>query len=105
MSAVYALNLFDLAPNDDYKAYSRRSVDAVGKHGGRVVALGRLSTDAASEGDTPRQVLVLVEWPSTEAFQAFKDDPTTSTSTHCGRTGRRTTSGGPTTSSRTSGPY
>ena len=75
MSAVYALNLFDLAPNDDYKAYSRRSVDAVGKHGGRVVALGRLSTDAASEGDTPRQVLVLVEWPSTEAFQAFKDDP------------------------------
>lgn len=75
MSAVYALNLFDLAPNDDYKAYSKRSVAAVGKHGGRVVALGRLSEDSPSTGGSPRQVLVLVEWPSNEAFQAFKDDP------------------------------
>ena len=76
MPPVYALNLFDLAPNDDYRAYSRRSVDAVGKHGGRVVALGRLSADAESRGEIPpRQVLVLVEWPSAEAFQAFKDDP------------------------------
>jgi uncharacterized protein (DUF1330 family) len=75
MSAVYALNLFDLAPNDDYKAYSKRSVAAVGKHGGTVVALGRLSDSAPSAGGSPRQVLVLVEWPSAEAFQAFKDDP------------------------------
>jgi uncharacterized protein (DUF1330 family) len=75
MSAVYALNLFDLAPNDDYKAYSKRSVAAVGKHGGRVVALGRLSTDCESSGGTPRQVMVLVEWPSAEAFEAFKEDP------------------------------
>lgn len=75
MSAVYALNLFDLAPNDDYKAYSKRSVAAVGKYGGTVVALGRLSGDSPSTGDSPRQVLVLVEWPSAEAFQAFKDDP------------------------------
>ena len=75
MSAVYALNLFDLAPNDDYKAYSKRSVAAVGKHGGRVVALGRLSEDAESSGGTPRQVMVLVEWPSATAFQAFKDAP------------------------------
>jgi hypothetical protein len=49
--SVYALNLFDLADNDDYRAYSRRSVGAVGKHGGKVVALGR------------------------EAFQAFLEDP------------------------------
>jgi uncharacterized protein (DUF1330 family) len=40
--SLYALNLFDLAGNDDYRAYSRRSAAAVGKHGGRVVALGRL---------------------------------------------------------------
>jgi uncharacterized protein (DUF1330 family) len=75
MSAVYALNLFDLAPNDDYRAYSKRSAAAVGAHGGRVVALGKLSADAPSTGGTPRRVLVLVEWPSPEAFQAFKDDP------------------------------
>ena len=28
------------------------------------------------QGDTaPRQAMVLVEWPSREAFQAFLDDP------------------------------
>jgi uncharacterized protein (DUF1330 family) len=75
MAPIYALNLFDLAANDDYKAYSRRSVDAVAQHGGSVVALGRLSDRSSSVGDSPRQVLVLVEWPSPEAFQAFKDDP------------------------------
>ena len=75
--SLYALNLFDLADNDDYRAYSRRSVDAVAKHGGRVVALGRLDDDAPVQtGDTsPRRVMVLVEWPSREAFQAFLDDP------------------------------
>ena len=72
---VYALNLFDLADNDDYRAYSKRSVDAVGKHGGTVAALGRLA-GAAEGGDTaPRQVMVLVEWPSREAFDAFVADP------------------------------
>jgi uncharacterized protein (DUF1330 family) len=72
---VYALNLFDLADNDDYLAYSRRSRAAVEKHGAHVVALGALSRDAPSTGGEPREVLVLVEWPSAEAFQAFKDDP------------------------------
>jgi uncharacterized protein (DUF1330 family) len=72
---VYALNLFDLADNDLYRQYSRRSVDAVGKHGGRVVALGKLSAEAPSSGDEPRQAMVLVEWPSAEAFLAFVDDP------------------------------
>ena len=39
---LYALNLFDLADNDLYRQYSRRSVAAVNKLGGKVVALGRL---------------------------------------------------------------
>jgi uncharacterized protein (DUF1330 family) len=75
--ALYALNLFDLADNDDYLAYSRRSVAAVGNHGGKVVALGRLDPEATPEaGDTaPRQVMVLVEWPDRAAFEAFQDDP------------------------------
>jgi uncharacterized protein (DUF1330 family) len=73
---VYALNLFDLADNDDYKSYSRRSVGAVGKHGGRVVALGQLAEGAPQLGDTPpRQAMILVEWPSREAFDAFVADP------------------------------
>jgi uncharacterized protein (DUF1330 family) len=75
--SLYALNLFDLADNDDYLAYSRRSVDAVGRHGGRVVALGKLAADApVRQGDTPpREAMVLVEWESRESFQAFLDDP------------------------------
>jgi uncharacterized protein (DUF1330 family) len=76
VSAVFALNLFDLAPNDDYREYSKRSVAAVGKHGGRVVALGALSGDAQPDpGTPPRQVMVLVEWPSRAAFDAFRADP------------------------------
>jgi uncharacterized protein (DUF1330 family) len=74
--ALYPLNLFDLTDNDLYYQYSRRSVEAVGKHGGRVVAFGRV--EDAVEGDTsvePRTAMVLVEWPSREAFGSFLDDP------------------------------
>lgn len=71
---VYALNLFDLADNDEYLTYSKRSPSEVAKHGGRVVALGRFRESAA--GDiTPRKVLVLVEWDSKEAFDSYCDDP------------------------------
>jgi len=74
--AVYALNLFDLADNDLYKQYSRRSVGAVGKYGGQVIALGKLRSDAPQLGDTPpRQAMILVEWPSQEAFDGFVGDP------------------------------
>jgi uncharacterized protein (DUF1330 family) len=73
---VYALNLFDLAPNDDYRAYSRRSRDAVERQGGSVIALGRLREGDAHLGDTPpRKVMILVEWPSRDAFDAFLRDP------------------------------
>ena len=74
MGPVYALNLFDVADRDEYLAYSRRSAAAVGRHGGRVVALGRFRESRA--GDlAPRQVMVLVEWESPEAFEAFRSDP------------------------------
>jgi len=76
--SLFALNLFDLADNDDYLEYSRRSLDAVREYGGTVVALGKLAPDApVRQGDTPpRQAMVLVEWPSQEAFQGFLDDST-----------------------------
>lgn len=75
--AMYALNLFDLADNQDYLAYSRRSVAAVGKYGGKVTALGKLDAGGSPvPGDTePRQVMVLVEWPDRAAFDAFQRDP------------------------------
>ncbi len=42
-----------------------------------MTALGMLAEDAAvTVGDTPpRTALVVVEWPSREAFQGFLDDP------------------------------
>src|ERR1700761_4744924 len=71
---VYALNLFDLASNEEYLAYSRRSAREVAAHGGRVVALGRFRE--AVVGDVaPRQVLILVEWESRAAFESYRDDP------------------------------
>ncbi len=73
--ALYALNLFDLAENDLYRQYSRRSVAAVEKHGGRVVALGRLEDDEGGSEVEPRSVMVLVEWPGRAAFDAFLEDP------------------------------
>ena len=41
--ALFALNLFDLAPNDDYRAYSKRSLHAVTAYDGRLVAMGRIT--------------------------------------------------------------
>jgi uncharacterized protein (DUF1330 family) len=57
-----------------YRRYSGRSPGAVAKHGGRVVALGRLEN--APIGDAqPRIVIILVEWPSREAVRNFLDNP------------------------------
>jgi uncharacterized protein (DUF1330 family) len=71
---VYALNLFNVADRDEYLAYSRESVDAVATHGGRVVALGKFQ--ASEAGDlAPREVMILVEWESREAFDGYCSDP------------------------------
>jgi uncharacterized protein (DUF1330 family) len=71
---VYALNLFNIANRDEYLAYSRRSAREVQAHGGRVVALGKFREAAAGE-IKPRQVLILVEWDSKEAFDSYCNDP------------------------------
>jgi uncharacterized protein (DUF1330 family) len=73
--SVYALNLFDVANRDEYLAYSRRSVDEVARYGGRVVALGKFRENVLGEV-AGRQVLVLVEWPSKDAFDGYCTDPT-----------------------------
>jgi uncharacterized protein (DUF1330 family) len=71
---VYALNLFDVADRAEYLEYARRSPPAVSAHGGRVVALGEFQE--AIVGDiAPRQVLILVEWESREAFDSYCNDP------------------------------
>lgn len=71
---VYALNLFDISDRQEYLAYSRRSVQEVERHGGRVVALGRFREGLAGDIQ-PRQVLILVEWSTREAFESYRTDP------------------------------
>jgi len=71
---VYALNLFDVADEEKYLAYFRRLPEEIPAHRGRPIALGRFR--ASVTGDTtPRQVLILVEWESEEAFNSFRNDP------------------------------
>ncbi|MDT0617039.1 MAG: DUF1330 domain-containing protein [Salinisphaeraceae bacterium] len=71
---VYALNLFNVADRDEYMAYSRRSAKEVAAHGGRVVALGKFRESAAGEIE-PRNVMIVVEWESREAFESYCNDP------------------------------
>ena len=71
---IYALNLFNVANRDEYLAYSKRSAREVQAHGGRVVALGRFREALVGE-IKPRQVLILVEWDSKEAFDGYCNDP------------------------------
>ena len=73
--AVYALNLFNVSNRNEYLAYSKRSAEEVGRHGGRVVALGKYRESAAGEIE-PREVMILVEWRSKQAFDSYCNDPT-----------------------------
>ena len=71
---VYALNLFNVKDKAEYLAYSKRSAQEVEAHGGRVVALGKFREALLGEIQ-PRQVLILVEWDSKEAFDGYCSDP------------------------------
>lgn len=71
---VYALNLFNVSNQDEYLAYSRRSAMEVAAHGGRVVALGKFREAAKGDIET-RNVMILVEWQSIDAFDSYCNDP------------------------------
>jgi len=71
---IYALNLFNVSDKNEYLAYSRRSAEEVKAHGGRVVALGKFC-EAAAGDIVPRNVLILVEWASKQAFDSYCNDP------------------------------
>ena len=71
---VYALNLFNVKDKAEYMAYSRRSAKEVAAHGGRVVALGKFLESAAGAIE-PRNVMIVVEWESKEAFDGYCNDP------------------------------
>jgi uncharacterized protein (DUF1330 family) len=71
---VYALNLFNIASKEEYLAYAKRSVKEVASHNGRVISLGKYRESVAGDM-SPRQVFILVEWASKEAFDSYCNDP------------------------------
>ncbi len=71
---VYALNLFNIASKTEYLAYAKRSVKEVKNHNGRVISLGKYRESVAGDM-SPRQVFILVEWASKEAFDSYCNDP------------------------------
>lgn len=71
---VYALNLFNIKDKAEYLEYSRRSAQEVKDHGGKVIALGKFRETL--KGDIQqREVLIVVEWTSIDAFRAYINDP------------------------------
>jgi uncharacterized protein (DUF1330 family) len=70
--SLYALNLFDLEENDLYLRYSRRSPEAVARHGGRVVALGKLdeALEGASKTSSPFFIISRAEAPRPWSLEA-----------------------------------
>ncbi len=71
---VYALNLFNIADEEEYLAYSKRSPAAVAAHNGRVVALGKFRREVVGDLE-PRTVFIVVEWASQDAFEGYRTDP------------------------------
>lgn len=71
---VYALNLFNIKDKAEYLEYSRRSAQEVKAHGGRVIVIGKFRE--ALKGDiSQREVLIIVEWSSIDAFRSYINDP------------------------------
>ncbi|MBT8138746.1 MAG: DUF1330 domain-containing protein [Gammaproteobacteria bacterium] len=73
-SPVYALNLFSVKNKAEYLAYAKRSAKEVPAHGGKVLALGKFA-DAVCGEIAPREVMIVVEWESREAFNHYCTDP------------------------------
>jgi uncharacterized protein (DUF1330 family) len=73
-SPVYALNLFNVSSKDEYLAYSRRSANEAKAHGGSVIDMGKFREAALGDVE-PRNVLILVEWTSKDAFDSYRNDP------------------------------
>ena len=71
---VYALNLFNVANKDEYLAYSKRSPKEVQRFGGKVVALGKFKESATGDIQ-PRNVMIIVEWESKQAFDNYCNAP------------------------------
>jgi pimeloyl-ACP methyl ester carboxylesterase/uncharacterized protein (DUF1330 family) len=72
---AYALNLFNFVPGkeDQYRRYSVLAGKIIYGLGGRVIAAGQTPLRYL-HGDVERRQMIVVEFPSEEAFQKFLDE-------------------------------
>jgi len=72
---IYALNLFNLVDGkeDMYREYSVKAGKIIYGLGGRVVSSGHKPIRYL-EGDVQREQLIIVEFPSQEAFEQFHSE-------------------------------
>ena len=72
---LYALNLFNFVPGkeDQYRHYSVLAGKIIYGLGGRVIAAGHAPVRYL-HGDVERRQMIVVEFPSEEAFQKFHDE-------------------------------
>jgi len=72
---AYLIASYDITDEDEYAKYNPGSIDlimkTVGRHGGKVLAAGPDNDWFAGE----RAMIVLMEFPSREAANAWENDP------------------------------
>jgi len=73
---AYLIASYDVTDPETYAKYNPASLEQIGglvaRHGGRVLAAG---ADGDWLGDSRRDVMVLLEFPSREAAMAWHEDP------------------------------
>jgi uncharacterized protein (DUF1330 family) len=70
---AYAIANVDVTNLEGFKEYAQRVGPLVEKHGGRYLVRGGAVT--VKEGDPGLNRVVVIEFPSMEAANAFYDDP------------------------------
>lgn len=70
---ILALNLFDLKNQENYLRYAKLASKELAGRGAKVVKIGRSIKSLGGDVE-PRQVMILVEWPSQERFDSYLYD-------------------------------
>ncbi len=69
MAKTYLIGEIDVHDPHTYATYTARTPGVIAKHGGKFIVRGGESS--ALEGEGPRGRVIVVEFPSREAAQAF----------------------------------
>ena len=76
--SIYALNLFNVKNSEEYNLYYEKAGKYVKKHGGTLIALGKLESSPVGDIE-PREVMMLVQWESKQGIANYINDPEVAT--------------------------